>query len=383
MRVLLLATDLTGLGGVQLAGRLVLESLSEKYGLDLDLHCVTLNDEPTALASLMPARAFAHAARGRRLRMAWKARHALRAANWDLVVLGHLHLAPLLIGWRARRAPTLAMVYGMEAWRPLSWLRRQGLKHVNHLAYVSHHTRKVAEGFNPWLAGIRASICHLGLPPRECEWAHTTETMQAAHAMLTIGRMNSAERYKGFEELIHIWPRVRQRNPLLQLVLVGAGDDRGRLEAIAKESGDGIRFLGAVSNAERDAWLQGCRCLAMPSRGEGFGLVYLEAMRRGKAVLSGNGDAGCEVVEDGRTGRCVDPANPEALLEGVLDVAGPNAERYGNAGLDRYHERFSFAAFVDRLGAILDELVGKPQSHAHSPRYSRTHPSTGRSVNGC
>ena len=79
--------------------------------------------------------------------------------------------------------------------------------------------------------------------------------------------MDASERYKGFEELIRVWPRVREQRPELVLVLIGDGDDRARLEAIANDQGPSIRFVGRVTDQERDAWLAGCRCFCLPSRG--------------------------------------------------------------------------------------------------------------------
>jgi glycosyltransferase involved in cell wall biosynthesis len=172
--------------------------------------------------------------------------------------------------------------------------------------------------------------------------------------------MSSKERYKGHEELIRVWPRVRLERPGLRLVLLGDGDDRPRLEGLAGPRPEGIEFLGAVDDATRDRYLRRCRCFCLPARGEGLGLAYLEAMRLGKPVLAGDKDAGREVVVDGLTGRTVDPLDEAELFCGVLDVSGPSAEEMGAAGRRRFEEQFDYDRFLGRFSRHLEEILARP-----------------------
>jgi glycosyltransferase involved in cell wall biosynthesis len=169
--------------------------------------------------------------------------------------------------------------------------------------------------------------------------------------------MSALERYKGHEELIRVWPRVRRERAGLRLVFIGDGDDRPRLQQLAGATSDGIDFLGAVDDDARDRYLGQCRCFLLPARGEGLGLVFLEAMRLAKPVLAGDKDAGREVVLDRITGRTVDPADEEQLLQGVLDVSGPLAEAMGAAGRQRFEEHFAYPVFLKRFSEHLDEML--------------------------
>ena len=154
-----------------------------------------------------------------------------------------------------------------------------------------------------------------------------------------------------------MWPRVIQERPNFPLVIIGDGDGRPRLEALAGQLGSNVRFLGTVDDAARDVYLKSCRCFCLPARGEGFGLVYLEAMRAGKPVLAGSLDAGREVVLDGITGRTVDPTNAEELVAGILDVSGEKAEQMGIAGLERFEQHFCYEKFVARFSRHVREVV--------------------------
>ena len=100
---------------------------------------------------------------------------------------------------------------------------------------------------------------------------------------------------------------------------------------------------------------------AMPSRNEGFGLVYLEAMKAGKPCVAARGSAAEEIVADGETGLLVEPG-PEPLaaaLAALLDDPA-RATRLGEAGRRRWEERLSFARFREALAALyLPRLLGE------------------------
>jgi phosphatidylinositol alpha-1,6-mannosyltransferase len=356
MRVLLLTTEVGGGGGVQYAGRLMARALQECHDGQNEVTLVTVKDAPDDLKR-ETGNGADFGGGGSRLRTAVAGWRLLARDSWDLLVLGHLNLAALALAVaRDRLPPSLAFIHGLEAWRQVRGLRRRGLARIDKILYVSGHTRDRSQAANPWLTRVRSAICPWGLLPREApsqlasasNGFHPVVSPEGSFA-LSVGRMARSESYKGHEELIRIWPAVQRVRPGLRLVLIGEGDGRPRLERIAHDLSADVEFLGRVDDAVRNAYLEACRCFCLPSRGEGLGLVYLEAMRAGKPVLAGSGDAGREVVMDGVTGRTVDPTNPVELLQGVLDVSGDKATKMGQAGYQRFQEHFRYERFLDRL----------------------------------
>ncbi len=130
-----------------------------------------------------------------------------------------------------------------------------------------------------------------------------------------VARMSSAERYKGHDELLEAWPIVKAHLPDARLVCVGDGDDLPRLQQKAHELGIGSEtiFTGFVSADELHGWYDAASVFAMPSRGEGFGLVYLEAMSHGLPCIGSVHDAAGEIIDDGVTGHLVDQSDPREL----------------------------------------------------------------------
>jgi glycosyltransferase involved in cell wall biosynthesis len=120
-----------------------------------------------------------------------------------------------------------------------------------------------------------------------------------------------------------------------------------------------IRFFGQVSEDQKQQLLARCSCLAMPSRGEGFGLVYLEAMRMGRPCLVSTLDAGREVINPPEAGLAADPDNPQDLASAIcrLITPGPEWEQWSVQARRRYEQYFTAAHFQHRLLNALTPLV--------------------------
>jgi phosphatidylinositol alpha-1,6-mannosyltransferase len=194
--------------------------------------------------------------------------------------------------------------------------------------------------------------------------------MMGPHAVVIVGRMATSDRYKGHDQLIDAWPLVVARIPQATLVCVGEGDDVPRLRQKANDSGVGssIHFTGFVDEATRAAIYQRAKLLAMPSRREGFGLVYVEAMAAGVPCIGSIHDAAPDVIVDGETGYLVDQADRQGLAGRIVDVLGNDAlaRRLGAAGRGRYERLFTYEAFRDRLVAAVAAAL--PARHDEEAR---------------
>jgi phosphatidylinositol alpha-1,6-mannosyltransferase len=146
---------------------------------------------------------------------------------------------------------------------------------------------------------------------------------------------------------------VLARIPDAQLWIAGDGDLRPDLEGAVAAAGVGhrVHFWGRVSDEAKQDLLRRCRCLALPSRGEGFGLVYLEAMRVGRPCLVSTCDAGREVVNPPEAGLAADPKDLDRLADAVVRLLspGPEWDQWSQAARRRYEAPFTAADFQRRL----------------------------------
>ena len=282
---------------------------------------------------------------------------AQHAGRVDWVLFMHLGLARVQRRVpRSWQAPYAVFLHGVEAWAPLSDADRGLLRAASVRLANSHFTaRKVLEA-NPDIGPI--VVCPLALDPAR-PWTAPSAGRSRSRQVLVVGRMAQGERYKGHEQLIDVFPAVLRMEPAAELILVGDGDDRPRLErrARAGDARDRVRFPGFVSREELADLYAQAALFALPSRGEGFGLVYLEAMANELACIGSTVDAAGEVIVDGVTGVLVDPDRAGELRDALVRLLGDASlrRRMGEAGRARLDSAFTFARFREALtGAIRD-----------------------------
>ena len=271
-----------------------------------------------------------------------------------LIVCMHLGLAPVarLIGLRYQ-TPYLVFLHGIEAWQAMNFRRKWGLLKAHRLLSNSNFTLRHFQAFNPAFSHIPTVVTPLGTGGGKLE---EERQMEAKPRILIVGRLDQAEQYKGHRLLIRSLGLILDKNPATRLTVVGDGNDRRNLEAFANQFPyqQQIEFLGKVSDSELCRLYEESMVFAMPSKGEGFGLVYLEAMAHGLPCICSDVDAAREVVVHGESGFIVDPSNPFDLAERILQLLGQPElrRRMGQAGKERYLEYFTEDHFQTRLRKV-------------------------------
>jgi len=355
-RLILLCPDLHEVGGIGMVSRLALRAL-QSYGTPTGCQGQVWSYGPPASDNSVPqvpgwTLRYAH---GSKATAAWWGLKAgLGDARHTLVFSTHLHLAPLAVPLVKRGAQLAVFLHGSEAWEPLTEMRARALEHSGLVMANSRHTIHHFKRVNPDFADAAIRICPLGVPPAQSPVpGHSPREPYA----LIVSRIVSAERHKGHDLLLELWPLIRQRFGNARLVIAGDGDDRRRLEEKCVNLGmrDAVDFLGRVDEGTLSRLYANCAFFVMPSsRLEGFGLAFLEAMRAGKACIAGEGAAE-EVIESALTGLIVADQNREALLEAITRLFNDPelCARMGRAGRERYLQHFTEEHFRVRLLAAL------------------------------
>lgn len=293
-----------------------------------------------------------------------------RMRKFDLVICGHVNLLPVAC---ALSPDPLLVVHGIEAWKPFrSSFSRKLLHRCRGVISVSALTRDRLVGWSGFAGRsyVLPNAVHLsdyGVRPKRPDLIERYGLAEK-RVLLTVGRLVAAERYKGFDEIIEILPRLASD---VAYLIAGSGDDAPRLEAKAAALGvhDRVVFTGFFPDAEKPDLYSLADIYVMPSRGEGFGFVLLEAMASGIPTIASKLDGTSEASLQGELGTLVDPTNSAeivAALELLLDLR----ERSVPARL----EYFAFPRFVSRVGAIVSAAV------TGTPLTIRTLPTAGPPV---
>jgi phosphatidyl-myo-inositol dimannoside synthase len=344
-------------GGLAYAARLMRYALTQWCG------------SPPWTAALEPAH-YGRVSPIERARFGARVMAAQLSGRVDWMVFNHVGVARVqrLLPPKARR-PYVVFVHDVEAWDPdLNAERRAVLRDATLRVSNSRYTAERVEHTHPDVGPVVP--CPLGLlDEKPCEPTGSEPTERPAWlqqvrplSVLIVGRMHDTERYKGHDELLACWPAVLEQVPGAQLIMAGLGNDRERLAGTARALGvaSSVVFPGFVPNAVMPALWERVALLAMPSAREGFGLVYLEAMRAGLPCVGSTMDAAGDVIVDGETGVLVDRDDPVALgsaLSALLADAGRRAAM-GAAGRRRYLAEFTADHFATRFRDILVRPLG-------------------------
>ena len=314
-----------------------------------------------------PRRGTQHLARGSQGRFALQLWWELSRRRHDLVFFDLVGLARALQVPCLRPGPrrTAIFVHGIELTRAHAGSRAAALSKAWRVLTNSRTTAASVEALLPTLRGRIRPVLLCIDPERTELWARAERGSAPPRepAALIVGRLWSVERGKGHDQLIEAWPAVCRRVRGAQLWVVGDGDDRSRLEAKAREAGvgDSVRFLGRVGDAELGTLYRRAALFTMPSRQEGFGLTYAEALWHGLPCIGSTADAAAEVIRDGETGLLVSYGDVPALAEAVASLleAPDRRRRMGDAGARHAREHFAYERFrADLLAALELEALG-------------------------
>jgi phosphatidylinositol alpha-1,6-mannosyltransferase len=285
---------------------------------------------------------------------------AIMRTRPDFVVFDHMGLArALLPGLPVPRPDYGVFVHGAELVAASHGARLSALSGASVLMANSPHTAEAIRTI-PALSHRSVSVIPLCIEPERLQrWAALRDadaTRDRKDAVLIVGRMVAEEPGKGHEALIGCWARVRERVPTAELWIVGEGDDRKRLEKMVDRSGqaDRIRFLGAVSDEKLSELYRTASIFAMPSRQEGFGLVYLEAMWHGLPCIGSTADAAACLIDDS-CGRLVPYGDVEATGYTIVALLSNPVKRdaLGSNGRNRATREFIFERFAEHLRQAL------------------------------
>ena len=363
-----LFTELLGAGGIQRSGcltALALTSLAAKRGEGCRF--LSLNDAAAARRLKVGNQEIGFTGCGGSRARLISSASALAIFQPSIVVALHPYLAPVASAMKilAPGMHSAVIVHGVEVWAPLPAIRRWSLHSADRVLAPSKDTLlRAGKEQRLRMEKGRKLAWSLGpeFDPRvvPCTGSSAPQGFPHGRVILTVGRWEASEAYKGVDHLVAALPALLKTHPDVRLVAVGEGSDRPRLQSIARDSGvaDHIHFLPFIAHHELPNAYDHCEVFAMPSRGEGFGLVFIEAMARGRPVIGGAHGGTPEIIDDGVNGFLVPYGDVGQIVDRLARLLADDTLRreMGAQALAKARRDFTFSRFASELEAILREL---------------------------
>lgn len=290
----------------------------------------------------------------------------------SLIIVNHVNFSPIasflkkLIGVRF-----VVNTYGIECWDIDKPIIKKALQSADRIFSISDYTRDrlfQEQGLDPSKVSLLPCTFdpnRFQISPRPIYLLEKYVLRSDQRIILTVTRLAEAEQYKGYDKIIEALPQIRQAIPNIHYIIIGKGSDRPRIEQLITKLNlqDCVTLAGFISDEQLCDYYNLCDVFAMPSKREGFGIVYLEALACGKPVLGGNQDGAVDALCQGKLGALVNPDCVDEIAEVLIKILQgiyPNPLMYQPEALrQKVIEEFGFEQFKQKLASYLEMFEAK------------------------
>ena len=258
-------------------------------------------------------------------------------------------------------------VHGVDVWGLKSAPRIAGLKGADKIISVSKYT---AERLGRELPGVveKLTVIPNVVDANRFKISNKPASLLSRYNLagnkiiLTVSRLSSEEGYKGYDKIIASLPSILEKVPGAKYILVGGGSDEERIRMYIKKLNltDSVIMAGRVSDEELPDFYNLADVFAMPSTGEGFGIVFIEATASGIPVVAGNKDGSTDAVLCGRTGILINPEKTEEISSAIISLLAGRADQrfYDREYLRRETvENFGLEAVERKIDLFISALI--------------------------
>ncbi|WP_375495833.1 glycosyltransferase [uncultured Nostoc sp.] len=282
------------------------------------------------------------------------------------ILCGHINFAPIaLFVHRLTGIPYVIIVYGIDAWEIQNIWKIKALYAAEKIISISGYTRDrlinehnlSPDKFELLPVTFDAERFEISPKPNYLLERYGLKSNQPV--ILTVTRLSSDDGYKGYDQIIQALSQIKHQLPDAHYILAGKGDDRARIEKLIAQLNlqDSVTLAGFVPDDELCDHYNLCNVFAMPSRREGFGIVYLEALACGKPTLGGNQDGAIDALCHGELGALVDPLDVDAIAQTIIQILQgtyPNPLIYQPEALrQKVIDTFGFVRFKQTFAELM------------------------------
>ena len=285
----------------------------------------------------------------------------------DLVISTHLNFT-IAAYWLKQLSgiPYWTIAHGVEAWNIQRPALQKALQHADRILAVSSYTRDrllQEQNIEPNKISLLPNTFDLHrfkIATKPTYLLERYNLKREQPVILTVNRLCRGESYKGYNKILQALPQIRSLLPNVHYIIVGKGDDRPEIEQLIQQLQlqDCVTLAGFIPDSELCNYYNLCDVFAMPSKLEGFGIVYLEALACGKPTLGGKQDGAIDALCHGELGALVAPDDVEAIagtLIQILQGTYPNPLVYQPEALrQKVIDKYGFERFKQTLTSYLE-----------------------------
>ena len=286
-----------------------------------------------------------------------------------LVILSHINL--LSVGYFIKllspKTKLVLFAHGIEVWKPLSSFKKKMLVKCDQVWAVSNFTKdKITQlGYVKSNHSIVLNNCLDPFLQKENNDSKSGKLLSRYNIskdnfiLLTLTRLNSAEKYKGYDKVLQSLQTLIKVYPHLRYLIIGKYDDeeKARMDKLIRSMNlhHAVIFAGYIPEEELSAHYKLADLYIMPSLGEGFGIVFIEAMYNDVPVIAGNKDGSIDALLNGRLGLLVNPDDKEEITSAIKKVINDKSSFKPDQTL--LMQNFSYEVYKEKIKAALKNLM--------------------------
>ena len=298
-----------------------------------------------------------------------KSRFVLEALRQGIksnqVILSHINLllAGFLIKIFSPRTRLILFAHGIEVWSPLPRWKQYMLGKCDLVIAVSRFTRgRMIEvhGLDTKKISVLNNCLDPFLQPpsdneKSPELLRRYGLTPSNIVLITLTRLSSKEQYKGYDNVLYALNKLKKDYPAIKYLIIGKYDasEKQRVGHLIDELQlqDDIVLTGFIPEEELAEHYNIADCYIMPSKKEGFGIVFIEAMYYGKPVIAGNKDGSADALDNGRFGVLINPDDKEAITGAIRAVINNKAAYVPDT--NEVKKLFGYEGYREKLWGLL------------------------------
>jgi glycosyltransferase involved in cell wall biosynthesis len=295
-----------------------------------------------------------------------------QALKYDVLIVGHINLG--VVGyWVKKIKPSIKLVvlaHGIEVWTEQTGFKKKLLESADLILAVSNFTKEKISEYNPAIDEDKIKVFPNTIDPyfslprvfdRPTYLLKRYNLDINTKILLTVTRLSFKEKYKGYDNVIQSLSEVNKKYPNLRYLLCGRFDkyEKLRIEFLLNkyEVSHLVIVPGFISDEELIDHYLLADVFVMPSKKEGFGIVFIEAIACGRKVIGGSKDGSVDALMNGQLGKLVDPDSFDELKEAIYGSLDVSIDTDAEMLQRKVVNEFGFQEYKKRLQTVCGKMT--------------------------